>query len=585
MILVFDGDCPICLKWVAYIKTVPINKEVVIRPYQELKGNFFEKTSDDFSYAIHLYDEDHACWYSGFSAIAFYLFHSSFRTHRIWWIACRFFPGFRVVSECLYRFFAARRRLLSRLTRYVFSKHLYVSHYDLVIKWILYGVVLTYVISFLSLAYQYPELYSDQGIYSLKRYHQYGLFTWLKSSYLPYLFIIAFITLALLLIGYMNSFLLLLLWGLYWVLTQLGAVFLAYQWDSLLLEVGFLAMLSGYVLKKTARRSFLLIIAYRFLLFRLVFFSGLVKIMSGDERWRSALALTVHYETQPIPNALSWFMHQLPTKLHYIMGVTVLVIELIIPWLIFLTKPMRRFAFFMLNAFFLGIMLTGNYGFFLFLSMVLTLSLLDDDDILAVCRRVNYLPSYHISLFQCVYHRYVVPCLAMVLVCSGLLLEYQRWFQNRETDWLSSLKRYRILSSYGLFAVMTSERYELILMGSRDNKNWYPYVFNWKVQSTQTLPDSLGFFLPRVAWQMWFASLGRYESNQSWLDPILLGIFEKNEAILGLFSHNPFPNSPPYYLKIDRYNYRYTNIEEKMRTGYYWTREKLDVYLPVIRFR
>ena len=68
-------------------------------------------------------------------------------------------------------------------------------------------------------------------------------------------------------------------WALYLSLLGVGQVFLSFQWDLLLLETGVLALLATLWPEWVAW-------LFRWLLFRLMFLSGAVKLLSGDESWR-----------------------------------------------------------------------------------------------------------------------------------------------------------------------------------------------------------------------------------------------------------------------------------------------------------
>ena len=154
------------------------------------------------------------------------------------------------------------------------------------------------------------------------------------------------------------------LFVLYLSLVTAGQEFMGYQWDALLLEAGFLAILLGW--------SPVVIWLYRWLLFRLMFLSGAVKLASGDPSWRHFTALPVHYETQPLPTPLAWYMYQLPEWFQRGSVGFVFFVELIVPFLIFAPRRVRFFAARAIVVLQVLILLTGNYSFF----NVLTISIL-----------------------------------------------------------------------------------------------------------------------------------------------------------------------------------------------------------------
>uniref|UniRef100_H3A1K9 Lipase maturation factor n=1 Tax=Latimeria chalumnae TaxID=7897 RepID=H3A1K9_LATCH len=178
------------------------------------------------------------------------------------------------------------------------------------------------------------------------------------------------------------------LWVLYLSLYQVGQVFLYFQWDSLLLETGFLAILvapfhmlrsKSSVSKPHDRLTFWLL---RWLFFRLMFASGVVKLTSRCPTWWGLTALTYHYETQCIPTPVAWFAHQLPVWFQKLSVVATYIIEIPLPLLFFLPiRSLRLFSFYMQVLLQVLIILTGNYNFFNLLTVALGFSLLDNEHV------------------------------------------------------------------------------------------------------------------------------------------------------------------------------------------------------------
>src|SRR4029077_11239076 len=79
---------------------------------------------------------------------------------------------------------------------------------------------------------------------------------------------------------------------------------------------------------------------------------------------------------------------------------------------------------------------------------------------------------------------------------------------------------FHLASRYGLFAVMTTTRPEIIIEGSRDGKTWLPYEFKYKPGDLQRAPRYCAPHQPRLDWQMWFAAMGPPEES-----PWLQGLF------------------------------------------------------------
>jgi hypothetical protein len=285
----------------------------------------------------------------------------------------------------------------------------------------------------------------------------------------------------LLLVDLAPPLMLALLWMLYCSLVNIGQEFLGYQWDVLLLEVDFLAIwLAPWQL--LPRRPDLQVgpprLAWgmlRLLLVRLMVHSGWVKLASGDPTWRNLTALRYHYWTQPLPTPLAWYANRLPASLGWLLVVLMLIIELGVPWLLF--TRWARYAFGPLALLQLLIALTGNYGFFNWLTLTLCLCALDDGSTVA-CERP---PAALVCLTGS----------AFVLLCTVTTL----------------LPNWHITGSYGLFAVMTTDRLEIELDGSVDGEHWVPYIFRYKPGPLDRPPPVALFQMPRLDWQMWFAAL------------------------------------------------------------------------------
>lgn len=172
--------------------------------------------------------------------------------------------------------------------------------------------------------------------------------------------------------------------------------FLSFQWDILLLEIGFLAIFSTsfYILnnhKNCTRTS--IVQCFRFLSWKLMFCSGVVKLQATCLTWESLSALEYHFATQCIPTPLAWYAHQLPPILLRIGVAITLLIE--IPLTFLLLSPaltIRRFGVvcqWLLQAL---IILTGNYTFFNILTIALMLPAWMDEH----CPR-KWLPSNNTS--------------------------------------------------------------------------------------------------------------------------------------------------------------------------------------------
>ena len=88
--------------------------------------------------------------------------------------------------------------------------------------------------------------------------------------------------------------------------------------------------------------------------------------------------------------------------------------------------------------------------------------------------------------------------------------------------------------------------------------------------------------MPRLDWQMWFAALSNYERNP-WLIQFMIRLLQGSQLVIDLLASNPFPEKPPKYIQAVVYDYWFTNVEAKEKTGNWWYREYRGPYTPVLQ--
>jgi len=472
----------------------------------------------------------------------------------------------------------------------------------------LLGVV--YFVAFVSLALQITGLVGDHGILPvggfLQRAHAaygsaaYGLFPslcWLSASDgMLHALAWAGAGLAVLLVaGVAQAPVLLLLWICYLSLAVAGQTFLWFQWDALLLETGLLAMLwaplGWFPRGKETPPSTVVRWLLVFLLFKLMFLSGLTKLLSGDPTWRHLTALDYHFETQPLPTWVGWYAHQQPSIVHRAETAVMFLIELGAPWLFFAPWRLRRLRYLGVGALVMlqsGIALTGNYGFFNLLAVVLCIPVLDD----GLLRRV--LPVDLVAEApEPRGWRTAIQVLAPVLFFLSALSLWAEIAYTipggrgiaRVPGWvmtaLGSVAPLRSFNGYGLFRVMTTERPEIVVEGSRDGEQWREYEFRYKPGPVNRAPSFVEPHHPRLDWQMWFAGLDPM-SNLPLLQALSRHLRAGTPDVLALLGRNPFPGAPPRFIRFAQYDYRFTTPEERKRTGAWWKRELVG-YLPELQ--
>lgn len=370
-----------------------------------------------------------------------------------------------------------------------------------------------------------------------------------------------------------------LLWALYLSLSTVGQVFLGYQWDGLLLETTLLALLlAPWRLRLSPREPpapglWLL----RFLLFRLMLASGLAKLASGDPTWRALTALTFHYETQPLPTWLGWYAHQMPLGFQKLSCALMFAVELLVPWLALGPRRARLLAFGPLVGLQLLIGVTGNYTFFNLLSIALCLLLLDDAVLWRAPTRSAPEAPRPVAAWAWRLGAAILFLLALVPFVGSLA----------RVPWPGPLLGlYRLVAPlrsfnpYGLFAVMTTERPEILVEGSRDGVEWRTYAFRYKPGDPKRAPAFVEPHQPRLDWQMWFAALRGSCDGTPWFLRFAERLEEGSPPVLDLLEGNPFPENPPAHVRARLQDYRFTSWEERRRTGAYWRVRDNGLFCP-----
>jgi lipase maturation factor 1 len=377
---------------------------------------------------------------------------------------------------------------------------------------------------------------------------------------------------------------LVLLWLCYLSLSVVGQTFLWFQWDGLLLETGLLAILYAPTqLWPSFTRERPPLAATRWLmwglLFRLMVLSGVTKLASGDPTWRNLTALDYHFWTQPLPPWTAWYVHWLPGWMHRIMTLGILGIEVVVPWLIPVPERWRRVRYLgcgLLVLGQLGIALTGNYGFFNLLAIVLCVPLLDD----GVLRRVVPLsltsgePEPRWKVYAI---RGLAPVFALLAVLAFVREIAQTASGARQAfnnPLLEAVEPFRSVNGYGLFRVMTTDRLEIVIEGSNDTLQWREYGFRWKPSDVTRRPRFVAPHMPRLDWQMWFAALDP-EGQRDWLVALLRRLLEGTPDVVALLGDNPFPDRPPAYVRLAYYRYRFSEPAGRAGGGAWWRRERI----------
>ena len=367
------------------------------------------------------------------------------------------------------------------------------------------------------------------------------------------------------------------LWALYLSIVNVGQTWYSFGWETLLCEIGFLAIFLGNAqVTPLGPLVFLLL----WILFRVEFGAGLIK-MRGDACWRDLTCLYYHHETQPMPNPLSWWFHHLPRPLHRAEVLGNHVAQLVMPWLLFLPQPVGSLAALAVLATQSWLVLSGNFAFLNVLTMVLAVPALDD----AALRRVipidapaTTLPDAYLAL--------ALAVTGLVLVLSvrpALNLLSPRQRMNSSFDPL------HLVNTYGAFGSVTKERYEVVVEGTVERvltagTVWREYGFRGKPGDVARRPPQVAPYHLRLDWLMWFAAMSS-PAYHEWFVPLAAKLLEADREVLRLLRHDPFDGARPAFVRARLFHYRFTTPAERRESGAWWVRTYVAEYLRPVTLR
>jgi len=591
-LLIYDGDCGFCGYWARYWQKLT-GERVAYRTYQEVAAQYPEIPLRDFQRAVQYIAPDGR---RASAAEASFLTLSHARAKGVWLGLYRKLPGFAAVAERAYALIAAHRTAFFRISRLLWGRDYQPPRQDLVAYLFLRLFGLIYFCAFVSFAVQSQGLIGSHGILPLaelvdalrartgpERFFLMPMVFWWNDSDLA-IRVVCWGGAALSLLLVLNRLprvSLLLLHVLYLSLLNGGQAFMTYQWDTFLLETGFAALLLSFA---TTSGIWLL----RWLLFRFMFMSGVVKLLSGDPNWWNLSALSYHFLTEPLPTPLAWYAAQLPPAALRFATAGTFVVELILPFFFFFPRRLRFLAAFGTLLLEGCILVTGNYNWFNLQTMLLCLVMFDDAAVLAVLPpRLSAVLASHIrpAAPHTAVRRSVIAVAWLAVFCS--LVQMDSRFGGRPPAALQAVGRLveplRLTSAYGLFSVMTTQRDEIIIEGSYDGRDWRDYEFRYKPGDQARRPRWNIPHQPRLDWQMWFAALDD-PRRLWWFGRFLQKLLENEPAVTALLQTNPFADRPPVYVRAEFYEYRYADHAAKER-GLWWERRSLGLYFPVVRLR
>jgi hypothetical protein len=367
-----------------------------------------------------------------------------------------------------------------------------------------------------------------------------------------------------------------LLWVLYLSFVNVGQTFYGFGWEVLLCEVGFFTIFIGA--SKAVPNTWVLWIL-RWTLFRLMFGAGLIKLR-GDSCWRDLTCLDYYFETQPMPNPLSWYFHWLPHGVHAAGVVVNHFVELIVPFGLLLPQPIASLAALLTIVFQLTLIVSGNLSWLNWLTIVLCIPIVSDSWLAWLPVRVPAMLAPR--SFE--WTSYALVALVAVLSISPVVnLLSPRQEMN------ASFEPLHLVNTYGAFGSFTRERFEIVLEGTDDEAvtpqtTWHEYEIRGKPGDPARRPPLIAPYHLRLGWLMWFEAMSPSPSSY-WFLNLVTRLLEGDRETLTLFSRNPFPATAPRYVRAQYYQYRFTTPEERRATGAWWNRQLIGPFFAPVSLR
>lgn len=396
---------------------------------------------------------------------------------------------------------------------------------------------------------------------------------------------IGFLLACIVVAGYANALTLAVLWFLYMSFVHVGQDWYGYGWEIQLTETGFLAI---FLCPLVDMRPFPkrpppmpIIILFRWLIFRIMLGSGLIKIR-GDEIWRNGTALYYHFETQPIPGPLSRWFHFLPRIVLKIGVWFNFLAELMAPWFIFWPRIARHIAGSIIVLLQLILILSGNLSFLNWLTIIPALACFDDGFLSGLLprtlvRKAGAAETHAEPSRPMLTTAWVVTALVAILSIqpiANMLSPGQ--IMNTSFDPLD------LVNTYGAFGTVGEERLNVVFEGTMNDDtssaaNWKPYIYKGLPVELDKRPPQIAPYQLRLDWQMWFASMSS-PGEYTWTLNLEWKLLHNDPGAVGLFAGNPFPDKPPKYIRAVLYRYKFAQPGNPQ--GLWWTREKISDWLP-----
>lgn len=411
--------------------------------------------------------------------------------------------------------------------------------------------------------------------YGKKGYYYIPTLFWLNSSNSMLLAVVISGTILSVLLAFNVYPLLLLplLYILYLSIISAGQDFLGFGWESFLMEI----TCNAFFLNLVSPPNPLVWVSLNLLLFRFHFQAGISKFLSRDENWRAMSALQYHYMTQPLPNTQAWFLHRFPLWFHRVSCALMFFIELVVPLAIFWSEDFRFIAWIFLASLQVIIWFSGNLSYLNHMTFAFCTILISDSYFQKIIGSTINTPASSNPIMETI--AWVVG--GALIVLQGISLWNYFMPHARFGRILESLQPFHLINRYGIFAVMTTKRYEIVVEGSEDGNEWREYIFRYKPSELSHRPRRISPYQPRLDWQAWFLPFTSYEYCW-WFQSFLARLLDNSADVVGLMRINPFPEKPPKYVRALIYDYDFTDWATLKKEGTWWKRNYVGAYSPIL---
>ncbi|XP_038591910.1 lipase maturation factor 1 isoform X2 [Micropterus salmoides] len=326
---------------------------------------------------------------------------------------------------------------------------------------------------------------------------------------------------------------------------------------------------------------------------------GLIKIR-GDKCWRDLTCMDYHYETQPVPNPMSYYMHRSPWWFHRFETLSNHLIELIFPFFTFLGRRMCMVNGVVQILFQVVLIVSGNLSFLNWLTIVPSVACFDDASLGFLFHsgcgaKKAVLEIQKEDAAGCspkptkgMFIRRVVNISLGVLIGYLSIPVVMNLLSSRQVM-NTSFDPLRIVNTYGAFGSITKERTEVIFQGtlSQDPKDpealWEEYQFLCKPGDVSRRPCLISPYHYRLDWLMWFAAFQTYEQSE-WVIHIAGRLLSNDSTVLSLLDHNPFQGrEAPRWVRGEHFRYKFSQPgSASAAQGKWWLRKRIGAYFPPV---